>query len=559
MKKLIYPLVFTLSAFLILYSCSTEEDNAIPPALVKTPEPEPPAPTQYTLTVSAGEGGTVSTEGGTYDEGTEVTITATPDDGYEFVGWFNEDGGLVSDQISYSFEISFDIELTSSYNLLLEVYVSRAPNYSVINQTSSKYYSQKNGDFYMTRDLHESLSWNEGNIRYMIQERDGVYNDFDSNGSLDFFGFAYWSDGNTGEWGTNPGKYFLIKDFSWGNREKIIYDSSASFSCDMDLANIDSDEDLEILFYTYNVHQNSPNAYNSSLNELPVIIIDIDNNLQISESTFGPEVTSHEGASGDIDNDGDEDIVLPPFNVYYYNYSNRIDSPVVLYNDGNGNFSSVGLLFNSSDSYTNGNSTYSEFFDLNNDGNLDFLTGNHFTYNDNDLSENQIGLFLYWGNGTGKYELDNFTKLQPINNEGYQMVILGSSFLDFDNDGDLDVFTISTRAENGSFVSNGGIIDTETNYYENYILNLFLNENNSFQDVTSTYFDKSKDLSKQNFSHFYDLNLRDVDGDGDFDIIPGGTSGFFIFPQLNNLYWENNGGFFSIREEGGYNTSVYAN
>ena len=559
MKKLIYPLVFTLSAFLILYSCSTEEDNAIPPALVKTPEPEPPAPTQYTLTVSAGEGGTVSTEGGTYDEGTEVTITATPDDGYEFVGWFNEDGGLVSDQISYSFEISFDIELTSSYNLLLEVYVSRAPNYSVINQTSSKYYSQKNGDFYMTRDLHESLSWNEGNIRYMIQERDGVYNDFDSNGSLDFFGFAYWSDGNTGEWGTNPGKYFLIKDFSWGNREKIIYDSSASFSCDMDLANIDSDEDLEILFYTYNVHQNSPNAYNSSLNELPVIIIDIDNNLQISESTFGPEVTSHEGASGDIDNDGDEDIVLPPFNVYYYNYSNRIDSPVVLYNDGNGNFSSVGLLFNSSDSYTNGNSTYSEFFDLNNDGNLDFLTGNHFTYNDNDLSENQIGLFLYWGNGTGKYELDNFTKLQPINNEGYQMVILGSSFLDLDNDGDLDVFTISTRAENGSFVSNGGIIDTETNYYENYILNLFLNENNSFQDVTSTYFDKSKDLSKQNFSHFYDLNLRDVDGDGDFDIIPGGTSGFFIFPQLNNLYWENNGGFFSIREEGGYNTSVYAN
>ena len=48
MKKLIYPLVFTLSAFLILYSCSTEEDNAIPPALVKTPEPETPAPTQYT-------------------------------------------------------------------------------------------------------------------------------------------------------------------------------------------------------------------------------------------------------------------------------------------------------------------------------------------------------------------------------------------------------------------------------------------------------------------------------------------------------------------------------
>ena len=30
----------------------------------------------YTLTVSAGEGGSVSTEGGEYEEGTEVTITA---------------------------------------------------------------------------------------------------------------------------------------------------------------------------------------------------------------------------------------------------------------------------------------------------------------------------------------------------------------------------------------------------------------------------------------------------------------------------------------------------
>jgi len=32
----------------------------------------------YTLSVTAGEGGSVSTEGGEYEEGTEVTITATP-------------------------------------------------------------------------------------------------------------------------------------------------------------------------------------------------------------------------------------------------------------------------------------------------------------------------------------------------------------------------------------------------------------------------------------------------------------------------------------------------
>jgi len=31
----------------------------------------------------------VSTEGGTYDEGTEVTITATPSSDYIFPGWSN--------------------------------------------------------------------------------------------------------------------------------------------------------------------------------------------------------------------------------------------------------------------------------------------------------------------------------------------------------------------------------------------------------------------------------------------------------------------------------------
>ena len=92
MKKLLYPIAFTLTAFLILYSCSAEEqDTTPPPSIIQTPEPEPPAPTQYTLTASAGEGGTVSSEGGTYDEGTEVTITATPAEGYEFVGWDGSD------------------------------------------------------------------------------------------------------------------------------------------------------------------------------------------------------------------------------------------------------------------------------------------------------------------------------------------------------------------------------------------------------------------------------------------------------------------------------------
>ena len=41
MKKLLYPLAFALTAFLILYSCSAEEeDNTPPPSIIQTPEPE---------------------------------------------------------------------------------------------------------------------------------------------------------------------------------------------------------------------------------------------------------------------------------------------------------------------------------------------------------------------------------------------------------------------------------------------------------------------------------------------------------------------------------------
>ena len=41
----------------------------------------------YTLTVTPGEGGSVSSEGGEYEEGTEVTITATPNGCYSFTSW----------------------------------------------------------------------------------------------------------------------------------------------------------------------------------------------------------------------------------------------------------------------------------------------------------------------------------------------------------------------------------------------------------------------------------------------------------------------------------------
>jgi len=53
---------------------------------------------QYTLTIAAGTGGTTDPEprAYTYDDGTEVSITAVPDSGYEFTGWGGDASGTTN-------------------------------------------------------------------------------------------------------------------------------------------------------------------------------------------------------------------------------------------------------------------------------------------------------------------------------------------------------------------------------------------------------------------------------------------------------------------------------
>ena len=76
MKKLLS----LLSIFAIVLSCSSDETS--------TPVTPPPAPiAKYTITLSAGEGGTVSTTGGEYEAGQSVSVTATPQGEYLFKDW----------------------------------------------------------------------------------------------------------------------------------------------------------------------------------------------------------------------------------------------------------------------------------------------------------------------------------------------------------------------------------------------------------------------------------------------------------------------------------------
>ena len=81
MKSILSSTVHITFLFLFIKSCSKD-----------APVPEEPASTQYTLTINAEEGGTISPDAnGIYNEGATITVTATPDDGYVFDRWEGTD------------------------------------------------------------------------------------------------------------------------------------------------------------------------------------------------------------------------------------------------------------------------------------------------------------------------------------------------------------------------------------------------------------------------------------------------------------------------------------
>ena len=101
MKKLLFS---TLSVFLLFVACSKEE-QAPPP---------PPTPT-YTLSFSAEAGGSVSSEGGTYTQGSKITVTATPDAQYLFKEW--SDGSTTNPR-----EITVTSNLTLKASFIKKTY-----------------------------------------------------------------------------------------------------------------------------------------------------------------------------------------------------------------------------------------------------------------------------------------------------------------------------------------------------------------------------------------------------------------------------------------------------
>lgn len=77
-----------------------------------TDEPEPPPATYYDLSLSSGTGISSVSGGGTYEEGTRVSASASVQSGYTFDGWYSG-GTRISSSNPYSFNIYSNTSLTA--------------------------------------------------------------------------------------------------------------------------------------------------------------------------------------------------------------------------------------------------------------------------------------------------------------------------------------------------------------------------------------------------------------------------------------------------------------
>lgn len=85
---------------------------------------------QFTVTVTAGDGGEVDTDGGIYAQGTELTITATPFQGYAFNKWSNG-----SRENPYTFTVNQNVTLNATFTVLSFDVIANVEGEGTVEQT----------------------------------------------------------------------------------------------------------------------------------------------------------------------------------------------------------------------------------------------------------------------------------------------------------------------------------------------------------------------------------------------------------------------------------------
>ena len=187
-------------SLLLLLTCAKEDSqapNSPPTQIVK----------QYTLTAIAGDGGSIS-GGGTFTQGTQVSLTATPNSGYSFSGWSN---GSTTNPLTVTLNSNTSItanfqEIVNSYTITLIAeggVVTGAGEYDegtevILTATANEGYvfngwedsiNQNPRNLTVNEDLTLTANFISVNLYFNeLYSNSSIINDLSSNSTSDNFG-----------------------------------------------------------------------------------------------------------------------------------------------------------------------------------------------------------------------------------------------------------------------------------------------------------------------------------------------------------------------------------
>ena len=500
MRKFTSLYIFLFLIF--LFSCSSPENETI-----QTPIQQ--STTEYTLTVNSGNGGTVSTSGGTYEEGTSVTVTATPNPQYIFTGWSN---GSTETSITITVSSNTTIEATFSFDcstIQSESEQIQIPDFNNMSYLTRINYPE--GFKNSIRNLNPEETWNP---------LDGVVLDYNQDGFLDF---VYTNSDYTASFNNievrNKILFFkgdcnndLIIDHNLSNRfDGLIHGRKGI------VGDFNNDSYPDIFFAGHGVDVNNPGEY-------PILLSNIEG-LNFEEIRFENLVGFfHTVCSGDYDNDGDLDIILISQGKTYL--MKNINGEFDIYQDDinydwrlNFDYPQETIVPELHQIYT------SELFDVDRDGFLDLIVSGHdFPAENTDFVQES---YVLYGNGTSFSDRKEI--LPTVDGFG---ICIDIDFFDINNDGITEI--ILNRVSDDSYFR-GPYWGSKIQVLE-FIDNQYVDSTDKFIDIS--------EFSDEGVIEW--IHISDYDDDGIFEMF---DDSFSIGSIRLNYEWELIGNQFILKTE----------
>ena len=530
----------------IVLSCS--KDTVTP---TTTPEPTP----KYSLVIAASDGGSVNSTGGTYDKGTKVTVTATPDGEYLFDSW--SDGStenpreitvtsnldLTANFIKkkYSLSISTSGEGTVTEEVLVQGSVSDYNSGTKVRLTAVPNTDEDwefigwEGDIESTNpvieiDVTEAKAVEAKFMRYFNYNKTSYELD-DPGFWVDYFSVLGYPDRRDENVELYTGSYPLYQiavgmpevfaDFNYDGYIDIMFAPSVMtqppggygdeplwfYKNEGDNQTFSFSDELTIDNHlgTYNAAAGLLGDFNGDgkpdviyseggkdvtlgAGTTPTMLLSKEDGFEMKDIS-NTSMMYGQAASGDIDNDGDLDVIM-----------GALGALTVFINDGQANFTEYIQYADDSYGYNTDNSIIEllepvssgggmlniDLFDVNQDGYLDLIGGW-------EAANRQLA--IYYGNG------QNFTKdrmkVLPYSDDWVNL--MNVNFYDVDDDGDIEIIV----GRSDLYVTNGWYMEL-----------LKLDANGDYYIVE----DGFDNTSSTQIEFFLNTNIRDIDNNGYVDV-----------------------------------------